>query len=354
MNAFANTAATTASISAEWKRAVAPYRQPHLGRSIWQIANTVGPYIGLWFLMVYALEISYWITLALALPASGFLMRSFIISHDCGHGAFFKSRRANTIVGTITALFAFTPYEQWRHEHAVHHASGGDLDHRGIGDIWTMTVEEYMNAPRLQRFRYRIHRSPWVLFTFGAFIQFMILQRFPRRPMSAREKNSIWFTDLLIAGVTVGLCLLIGWKAFLMIQIPVMILASSIGVWLFYVQHQFEGVHWSRHESWDFARGAVEGSSFYKLPPVLQWISGNIGFHHIHHLSPRIPNYYLEKCYKENPIFQEVSTITLRQSFKSATFRLWDEELQKLVGYAGVDAYRKRHGLAPGAAPLAT
>jgi omega-6 fatty acid desaturase (delta-12 desaturase) len=337
----------------DWKKAVAPYRRPHLGRSIWQIVNTVGPYLGLWFLMVFTLEISYLLTLALAIPAAGFLIRSFIISHDCGHGAFFRSRRANDIVGTITALFAFTPYEQWRHEHAVHHASGGDLDHRGIGDIWTMTVEEYMRASRVQRFRYRLHRSPWVLFTVGAFIQFVILQRFPRRPMSAREKNSIWLTNALVAVVSAGMCLLIGWKAFLLIQIPVMVLASSVGVWLFYVQHQFEGVHWSRHEQWDFARGAVEGSSFYKLPPVLQWISGNIGFHHIHHLSPRIPNYYLEKCYRENPVFQEVSTITLRASMKSLTFRLWDEELQTLVGYDGVKAYRTRHGLAPGALPAA-
>ncbi len=330
-----------------WKKATEPYRRPHLGRSIWQIVNTVGPYIGLWFAMVFTLEISYWLTLLLAIPAAGFLMRSFIISHDCGHGAFFRSRRANTIVGTITALFAFTPYEQWRHEHAVHHSSGGDLDHRGVGDIWTMTVEEYANASRSRRFRYRLHRSPWVLFTIGAFIQFMILQRFPRRPMSRREKNSIWFTNLLIAAVSVALCLLIGWKAFLMIQIPVMIVASSVGVWLFYVQHQFEGVYWSRHEEWDFAAGAVEGSSYYKLPRVLQWISGNIGFHHIHHLSPRIPNYYLEKCYRENPVFQKVSTITLRQSLKCLTFRLYDEELKKLVGYDGVRDYRARQGLAP-------
>jgi omega-6 fatty acid desaturase (delta-12 desaturase) len=332
-------------VLADWKRAVAPYRRPHLGRSLWQLANTVLPYIGLWVAMVFALQVSYWLTLVLAIPAAGFLMRSFIISHDCGHGAFFRSRKANTIVGTITALFAFTPYEQWRHEHAVHHASGGDLDHRGIGDIWTMTVEEYLNAPLRQRIRYRIHRSPWVLFTLGAFIQFMILQRFPRRPMSDKEKNSIWLTNALIAVVSAALCLLIGWKAFLMIQIPVMLVASSVGVWLFYVQHQFEGVHWSRHDEWDFATGAVEGSSFYKLPPVLQWISGNIGFHHIHHLSPRIPNYYLEKCYRENPIFQNVRTITLKESFKSATFRLWDEELKQLVGYDGVKDYMRRHGL---------
>ncbi len=298
--------------------------------------------------MVFSLEISYWITLALAFPAAGFLMRSFIISHDCGHGAFFRSRRWNTIVGTITALFAFTPYEQWRHEHAVHHASGGDLDNRGIGDIWTMTVEEYANASPSRRFQYRLHRSPWVMLTVGAFLQFMILQRFPRRPMTDREKKSIYLTDVLIAAVSVGMCLLIGWQAFLKIQIPVMMLASTIGVWLFYVQHQFEGVHWSRHEEWEFATGAVEGSSFYKLPRLLQWISGSIGYHHIHHLSPKIPNYYLEKCYRENPIFQNVHHITLRSSLKCLKFRLWDEELNQLVGYSAVTEYRRRHGLATG------
>lgn len=329
-----------------WLQAVARYRRPHHGRSAWQLVNTLVPYFATWYLMIRSLEISYWLTLALIPIASGFLIRSFIISHDCGHGAFFRSRKANTITGTITALLAFTPYDQWRHEHAVHHASGGDLDHRGIGDIWTMTVEEYIKAPRLRRFRYRLHRSPWIMLTIGPLLQFLVLQRFARRPMSKREHWSIHQTNALIFAVALTMCLTIGWKAYLLIQLPVMLLAGVAGVWLFYVQHQFEGVHWSRHDEWDFATGAVEGSSYYHLPRPLQWITGSIGFHHIHHLSPKIPNYYLEKCYKENATFQNVQHITLRSSLKSLKFRLWDEEQKRLVGFSGIANYRKRHGLA--------
>jgi len=336
-----------------WLQAVARYRRPHHGRSAWQIINTVGPYLALWVLMVLSLDVSYWLTLALIPFAAGFLIRSFIISHDCGHGAFFRSRIANTITGTITALFAFTPYEQWRHEHAVHHASGGDLDGRGTGDIWTMTVAEYAKASRMLRFRYRIHRSPWVLLTIGPLLQFVILQRFARRKMTRREHLSIWQTNGMLAVLAVVMCLTIGWKGYLLIQMPVMFLAGVAGIWLFYVQHQFDGVHWARHDEWNFAKGAVEGSSFYQLPRVLQWITGSIGYHHIHHLSPKIPNYYLEKCYRENALFQNVKHITLKSSLKSLTFRLWDEERQELVGYRAVAAYRLRHGLGKRASGVA-
>ena len=329
-----------------WLDAVAKYRRPHHGRSIWQLVNTLVPYFVIWYLMIRSLEVSYWLTLVLIPIASGFLIRSFIIAHDCGHGAFFRSRKANTITGTLTSLLVFTPYDQWRHEHAVHHASGGDLDHRGIGDIWTMTIEEYLQAPKARRFRYRLHRSPWVMLTIGPLLQFLVLQRWARRPMSKREHFSIHQTNVLIFVMALVMCLTIGWKAYLLIQLPIMALAGMIGVWLFYVQHQFEGVQWARHDEWDFATGAVEGSSFYKLPRVLQWITGSIGYHHIHHLSPKIPNYYLEKCYRENAMFQDVRLITLRSSLKSLSFRLWDEELQKLVGYSGIAAYRKRHGIA--------
>jgi omega-6 fatty acid desaturase (delta-12 desaturase) len=208
-----------------------------------------------------------------------------------------------------------------------------------------MTVLEYMQAPRLQRFRYRLHRSPWVMLTIGPLLQFVVLQRFARRQMTRREHWSIHQTNIMILAIAAVMCLTIGWQAYLLIQLPVMFLAGVAGVWLFYVQHQFEGVEWARHEQWNFATGAVEGSSFYKLPRALQWITGSIGYHHIHHLSPKIPNYYLEKCYKENSIFQDVKLITLRSSLKSLTFRLWDEELHQLVGYAGVKAYCERHGL---------
>jgi len=298
--------------------------------------------------MIRSLEVSYWLTILLIPIASGFLIRSFIISHDCGHGSFFKSRKANTVVGTVTALLVYTPYEQWRHEHAQHHASGGDLDNRGIGDIWTMTVVEYMQSPKLRQLRYRLHRSPWVMLTIGPLLQFLVLQRFARRKMTRREHISIHQTNVMILALAILMCMTIGWRAYLLIQLPVMFLAGAAGVWLFYVQHQFEGVKWARHDQWDFATGAVEGSSYYKLPAVLQWITGSIGYHHIHHLSPKIPNYNLAKCYAQNPIFQDVKHITLKTSLKSLYFRLWDEELQELVGYRGISEYRKRHSLAPG------
>jgi omega-6 fatty acid desaturase (delta-12 desaturase) len=331
-----------------WLGAVARYRRPHHGRSAAQIVTTIGPYLLLWAAMVLLAKISIWLAVALTPFAAGFLIRSFIIAHDCGHGAMFRSRRANTITGTLTALLVFTPYDQWRHEHAQHHAAGGDLDRRGIGDIWTMTVAEYARAPWIRRFRYRLHRSPWVLFTFGPMLQFMILQRFARRKMSKREQWSIWQTNGMIAVMVTLLGLWLGWKTYLAIQMPIMLIATVIGVWLFYVQHQFEGVYWARHESWEFEKGAVDGSSFYKLPRVLQWITGSIGYHHIHHLSPKIPNYNLEKCYRENPIFQNVKHITLKSSLQSLHFRLWDEDAQRLVGYSAVKAYRQRQSF-PGA-----
>jgi omega-6 fatty acid desaturase (delta-12 desaturase) len=329
-----------------WNQALAKYRRAHHGRSALQIVTTIGPYLAIWVAMVLSLKVSYWLTLAFVPLAAGFLTRSFIIAHDCGHGAFFRSRLANTITGTVTALLAFTPYDQWRHEHAVHHASGGDLDGRGVGDIWTMTIAEYLASSRMRRIRYRLHRSPWVMLTIGPLLQFVVLQRFARREMTKREHWSIWQTNVLLAIIAVVMCLTIGWKAYLLIQLPVMFLAGVMGVWLFYVQHQFEDVSWERHEEWNFATGAVEGSSFYKLPRVLQWITGSIGYHHIHHLSPKIPNYYLEKVYRENAMFQNVKHITLRSSLKCLSFRLYDEETRQLVGFAGIKPYLERHRLA--------
>jgi len=349
MNKTLHTDAPATDKRPAWLIAVANYRRPHHGHSAAQIVTTLGPYFMLWAAMVLLAKISIWLAVAVTPFAALFLIRSFIIAHDCGHGAMFRSRRANTITGTITALLVFTPYDQWRHEHAQHHAAGGDLDRRGIGDIWTMTVAEYANSPRLRRFRYRLHRSPWVLFTFGPMLQFMILQRFSRRKMSSREQWSIWQTNGLIIVMVTLLGLWLGWKTYLAIQLPIMCVASVIGVWLFYVQHQFEGVYWSRHESWDFEKGAVDGSSFYKLPRALQWITGSIGYHHIHHLSPKIPNYYLEKCYRENPMFQNVKHITLKSSLRSLRFRLYDEDMQQLVGYGAVKAYRKKHSFIAGA-----
>lgn len=325
-----------------WKEIVARYQQPSVGRSVWQILNTVVPYLALWYLMYLALGVSYWLALPLAVLAGGFLVRMFIIFHDCGHGSYFKSARANHVVGAITGLLTWTPYYHWRWEHALHHSSSGDLDRRGVGDVWTLTVQEYLEASRWKRFSYRLARNPFVLFVLAPLFLFVVWQRFPNvRAKGGRERRSVYWTNLGIALISAGQIWLFGWEAFLLLQLTVVAVAGSAGVWLFYVQHQFEGVYWERGENWDYATAALRGSSFYKLPKILQWFSGNIGYHHIHHLSPRIPNYNLEKCHKAEPLFQTVPPVTLFSSFKSFTFRLWDEQRRKLVGYSHLKTLRR-------------
>ena len=316
-----------------WKEIVARYQKPSVGRGVWQIVNTLVPYAALWYLMTLSLSVSWWLVVPLAILAGGFLIRMFIIHHDCGHGSFFKSRKANDILGFITGVLTFAPYYHWRWEHALHHATSGDLDRRGMGDIWTLTVQEYLESSRWQRFAYRLARNPAVLFVIAPLFMFLVKHRFPKAKANPRERHSVYWTNLAVFGMAAGLSWIFGLKAYLLIQLMVVGVAGSAGVWLFYVQHQFEGVYWERAEAWDYTAAALQGSSFYKLPKVLQWFSGNIGFHHIHHLSPRIPNYHLEKCHKAEPLFQCVKTVTLFSSFKSLTFRLWDEQRRKLVGY---------------------
>lgn len=316
-----------------WQRIVAKYQNPQRARSIGQLLNTLIPYALLWYAMVKSLSISFWLMLPLAVIAAGLLVRIFIIFHDCGHGSFLKSQKANNFWGFITGILTFTPYQFWRHEHAVHHSHAGDLDHRGAGEVWTMTVKEYLKASRWTRLKYRLARNPFCLFIIGPPILFLIVHRIPATKSEAKGRRSVHLTNLGILFMVTALSLCLGFKTYLMIQLPVLMLAASAGVWLFYVQHQFEGVYWERHGKWDYVTEALKGSSFLKLPKVLQWFTGNIGFHHIHHLSPRIPNYFLEKCYKENPMFQKIKPITLLASFKSLTFRLWDEQHNRLVGF---------------------
>lgn len=327
--------------TASWKELVEPYQVPKAGHSLWQVLNTLIPYAVLWYLMYRSFAVSYWLTLPLAVLAAGLQVRLFIIFHDCGHGSFFKSRRANDAVGILTGWLTLTPYHHWRWEHARHHSTAGDLDRRGRGDMWTLTVQEYLEASRWQRFAYRLARNPFVLFVLAPLFLFAIKQRFPSSEAPARERHSVHWTTLALLGMAAGLAALMGWKAYLAIQLTVMALAGTAGVWLFYVQHQFEGVYWARRPEWDFTAAAMQGSSFYKLPKVLQWFSGSIGFHHIHHLNPRIPNYNLAKCQKVVPLFQTVKPITFFASFKSITFRLWDEQRQKLVGFGVLRELRK-------------
>jgi acyl-lipid omega-6 desaturase (Delta-12 desaturase) len=320
-----------------WQPIVAKYAKPHLGRSLWQLANTLIPYFVLWGVMIWSIQISYWITLGLSVLAAGFLMRTFIIFHDCGHGSFFKSQKANDFVGRITAFLNFTPYYRWKHDHAIHHATAGDLDRRGTGDVYTMTVREYLAAPWWKKTAYRIMRNPFALLGVGPLLVFVITQRIPPAK-GRREQASVWSTNFALVGVIALMCWLIGWKTFLMIQLPILMISTTIGIWLFYVQHNFDPTYWDNHEGWEFVKAGLQGSSFYKLPLILQWFSGNIGFHHIHHLSAKIPNYNLPRCYYENPLFH-VQPLTIRASLKSLSLRLYDEEQRMLVGWDGLRRY---------------
>ena len=309
------------------------FRQPSRLRATWQLTNTLIPYLFLWFLMTQAISVSYWLVLPLALLAAGLRVRIFIFMHDCGHGSFMRSRRANTLVGLLTGLLTFTPYHHWTWEHAIHHRTSGDLERRGTGDVWTMTVAEYLGAPLWRRCAYRLLRNPVALFAIAPTVLFVVLERFPSWRAGRRERLSVWVTNLALLLMAAGLSALIGFKSWFLIELTMMLFAGGAGVWLFYVQHQFADAYWTRHDEWDYTEAALKGSSFYKLPAVLRWFSGNIGFHHIHHLSPQIPNYHLQRCHNAEPLFGSAPTLTLGASLSSATLRLWDEQRQRLIGF---------------------
>src|ERR1044071_7907492 len=243
-----------------WKEIVARYQKPDFWRGVWQVVNTLVPYAALWYLMSLSLAVSWWITVPLAILAGGFLVRVFIISHDCGHGSFFSSRKANDILGFITGVLTFAPYYHWRWEHALHHATSGDLDRRGLGDIWTLTVQEYLESSRWKRFAYRLARNPVVLFVFAPLYVFVVKHRFPKSKANRRERDSVYWTNLAILGMAAGLSWVFGFKGYLVIQLVIMLVAGSAGIWLFYVQHQFEGVYWERREAWDYTAAALKGS----------------------------------------------------------------------------------------------
>jgi len=273
-----------------WERIIMKYNRPDLRKSLWQISNTFIPYVGIWYLMVLSLQYPYWLTLLLSLPASGLLIRMFIIFHDCGHGSFFRSKKTNDIVGNIFGILTFTPYSAWHYSHRVHHATSGNLDKRGVGDIWTLTVDEYLACSKRNRLVYRLYRNPIIMVTIGSLYLLLISSRFTKKRMSRQERLNVYITNigmLLTAGL---LCLLIGVKAYLLIQLPIILIAHGAGIWLFYLQHQFDEVSWERSQTWDYKAAAIGGSSYLKLPAILQWFTGNIGFHHVHHLSPKIPN----------------------------------------------------------------
>lgn len=318
---------------AVWKALVAEFQTPSIWRASWQIVNTLGSYLLLWYFIYLSLSVSWWLTVPLAVLGGFLLVRAFIIFHDCGHGSYFKSKLANNICGFICGVLTFTPYRHWRWEHSRHHANAGNLDRRGIGDVWTMTVQEYLDASIWVRVCYRIARNPFALFIVAPLYLFLIHQRCPNLKASSRERLSVWWMNLSIIIMAYGMSRLFGFFNYMVIQMIILTVVGTAGVWLFYVQHQFEDVYWERGEEWDFIAAAMEGSSFYNLPRVMQWFSGNIGYHHIHHLSPTIPNYNLERCHESNPKFRNVTEITLLSSLKSISYRLWDESEKKLVGY---------------------
>ncbi|MBT2755124.1 fatty acid desaturase [Mesobacillus foraminis] len=315
------------------RKQVAPYEKSDLQHSIMQIFNTILPFFVLWFLAYQSLSVSYLLTLGISVVAAGFLVRIFIIFHDCTHHSFFKNRKANRVLGTITGILTFFPYDQWGHEHAVHHATSSNLDKRGTGDLWMMTIDEYLEAPFWTKVAYRLYRNPFVMFIIGPIYVFGITNRFNRKGAKKKERMNTYFTNVMIVVIIALLCWAIGWQAFLLVQVPIFMISGSLGVWLFYIQHTFEDSYFEEDEHWEYVKAAVEGSSYYKLPKLLQWLTGNIGYHHVHHLSPRVPNYKLEEVHNNTEPLQNVPTITLATSLSSLKFRLYNEENKRFVGF---------------------
>ncbi len=322
------------SISRAERAALAVYAKPRLGRSLLDVATSVVPYLALCVLMYLALSISDLLAFALALPAAGFLVRTFAVFHDCTHGSLMPSKRANAYVGRVLGLFVLSPFRRWRHDHAIHHANSGDLDHRGVGDVPTLTVAEYQARSKRGRLAYRAMRNPLIMFGLGPVIAMMVGPRIATRAQRPRMRHSVLGTDLALIGVVGGLCWLIGVDDFLLVWMPAAMLAGSAGIWLFYVQHQFEGAYWENPAEWDYADAALRGSSYLKLPKLLQFFTGNIGLHHVHHLNARIPNYNLQRAHDENPIFHGVPTLSWWDALQTVKLKLWDENSRALVSFA--------------------
>ena len=331
-----NPAAIVEKVGAKtWFTRLAPYRKSEDWRAVYEVLITLIPFLALWAAMWGMLSVGqYWALLGV-IPAGGLIVRLFIVQHDCGHGSMFSSKKANDWVGRFIGILTLTPYDHWRRGHALHHASSGNLDRRGVGDdIITLTVDEYNALSKWGKFKYRAYRHPVVMFGVGPAYVFILAQRLP---IGSMKRKMPWVSTLSTnAGVIILYGLLIwgvGLKAFLLIQVPVIIIGASIGVWMFYVQHQFDETHWSRTGEWDRESAALHGSSFYDLPKPLMWITGNIGVHHVHHLSSRIPFYQLPRILKAHPELTKVGRLTLWESFKCVRLALWCETRQKMVSF---------------------
>ena len=323
-------------IKPDWYHMLSKYAKSDFSKSLIQFLTSVIPYLALWGIMIWLLHehFPYWMILLPIFVSAIFLVRIFIIFHDCVHGSYFDSPSANKMMGYIAGILTFTSFEDWQHSHNIHHATYANLDKRGVGDIWTLTVNEYLMSSGKIRFWYRIYRNPFFLIILIPGILFLVLQRFSTKVSNEKGKVSILLTNVILLFLIAAACWTIGWKTYLLIQIPVMWIAGIFGVWLFYIQHQFEGVFWMREKDWDPLRAALEGSSYYCLPKILQWMTGNIGIHHVHHVLTRIPNYNLQRCYNETSILQGAKSLSFGRSLKSLHLNLWDEKTQKLVSFA--------------------
>jgi omega-6 fatty acid desaturase (delta-12 desaturase) len=317
-----------------WRDALAPYGRPRLGRSLLDLATSVVPYVALSVLMYVAVDVSYLLVLAIAVPASGFLLRTYIVFHDCAHGSFLPAKRANVWLGVLLGLLVYSPFHSWRHSHAVHHATAGDLDRRGVGDVLTLTVAEYEASSWRRRLAYRLFRNPFVMFGLGPIYAMVLQPRLVSRSTRPRIRRSVIGTNIALAVVVAALCWLVGWREYLLVQWPPALGAASAGVWLFYVQHQFEDTYWQSKDDWSYADAALRGSSYLRLPKLLQFFTGNIGLHHVHHLSARIPNYNLQRAHDENPIFHDVPTLSAWDGLRAVRLKLWDEDRGRLVTFA--------------------
>jgi acyl-lipid omega-6 desaturase (Delta-12 desaturase) len=315
-------------------QALAPYAVPDLRRALLDLATSVVPYVALSAAMYASLDVSYWLTLAIAVPAAGFLLRTFILFHDCTHGGFVPTRRANTWLGVVLGLVVFSPFHAWRYNHAVHHGTAGDLDRRGTGDLHTLTVAEYNAASRRGRLAYRLFRNPLVMFGVGPIYSLLIQPRLVSRSAQPRIRRSVIGTNVAVGLMVGGLCWAMGWREYLLVQVPTILLGGAAGVFLFYVQHQFEDTYWQRPGEWTFGDAALRGSSHLVLPQPLQFFTGNIGLHHVHHLNARIPNYNLQRAHDENPVFHSVPELSLGDALRAPRLKLWDEDRGRLVTFA--------------------
>jgi omega-6 fatty acid desaturase (delta-12 desaturase) len=326
--------ASRSPLESDWRKTLAPYAKADQARALLCLATSVLPYLALSVAMYLVLKTSVLLTLVLAVPTAAFLVRTFIVFHDCTHGSFLRSKRANAWLGASLGVLLYAPFVRWKHDHAVHHATAGDLERRGVGDVHTLTVREYEALPRRDQVTYALMRNPFVMFVLGPIIAMMIGPRIPSRDARPRMRRSVLRTDLALLLLVGGVCWLLGWRAYLLVGVVPALLAGSAGIWLFYVQHQFEDAYWEDSADWSYADAALRGSSFLRLGRLLQFCSGNIGYHHVHHLDARIPNYNLQRAHDENAIFQTVPTLSLRDGLRAVNLKLYDEESRRLVTFA--------------------